>query len=103
MALARLIHAHDDRAWVHNASLRAAHAAFLASHLGGDGLKDEKRIALMTRLRDALRHAGYVASPESKRKLAQQPAAPAAADDASRRARRHPPHRRALQRRHREK
>ena len=71
-ALARLVHAHDARAWVHNISLRAAHAAWLTSHgvLGADDLKSEQRIALMTRLRDALRHAGF-AAPEPRRRSLQ--------------------------------
>lgn len=71
-ALARLTHAHENRAWVHNTSLREKHAEFLAGHgvFGAAGLKGEQRIALMTRLRDALRHAGFAVAPiEPKRRL----------------------------------
>lgn len=106
--LARLVRAHDDRAWVHNETLRAAHAEMLAEHrvFGGGhvGLKSEQRIALMTRLRDALRHAGYLAAP------ATPPGAPAATPAEARDGARRPRQlmharssRRTLQRRKREK
>ena len=69
--LARLVRAHDAREWVHNNTLRAAHAEWLAAHGLPETLKAEQRIAMMTRLRDALRHAGLAVASEPQRRLVQ--------------------------------
>ena len=65
--LLKLVHAHSHPAWVHNITLRQQHAEYLASV--GVFAKDvpkasEKAIAMMTRLRDAFKHAGYATSHE---------------------------------------
>ena len=69
--LARLVRAHDAREWVHNNTLRAAHAEWLAAHGLPETLKAEQRLAMMTRLRDALRHAGLAVASEPQRRLVQ--------------------------------
>ena len=66
--LLKLVHAHSHPAWVHNSTLRQQHADYLASV--GVFAKDvpkasEKAIAMMTRLRDAFKHAGYATSSSS--------------------------------------
>ena len=68
--LLKLVHAHSHPAWVHNATLRSNHAEYLIATLGvfdKNGPKaGEKSISVMTRLRDAFKHAGYATSHDGQ-------------------------------------
>jgi len=103
--LLRLYEAHNEPSWVHNATLRAAHSEYLASQrlFGGAGvaIKHEHHIALMTRVRDGVRQAGYVPAPPVREREPKRLLQDGAQARPSRPPRRqNPTKRRAQQRRH---